>query len=523
MSMPVSRQVSRRTFMLGSGAAVLTALSATVALADEAPESPLFDEQYDVLVIGFGLAGASAAVFAADAGAKVLLVDAAPEGEEGGNSRYCAQICVTGKSYEGILEYYTALGWEFDQDMEVLEAYCSGMMEIPDTMRRFGSEEPVIWSEHVKTAPDGDLIKAAQWQVSPEYPELPGADQVDIVTWHEGMFDASLYLGAHEAVDTTEGITVWYGSPALHLVYDEAAGAVTGAVIDHEGTEVRVGAKGVVLACGGFECNKQMIQDFLGHPHLAPMGGLYNKGDGVRMAMEIGADLWHMHNYESVGMLAGNQFLVPEGERALYTSWAKFAKVVAGAIVCVGEDGSRFMREDEYDRHGHVNMHGTWHVPHSSHRPHLVFDEAQKALLEENGVVPANYEEALVSASSLEELAGLIGADPAILERTITRFNTYAEQGEDYEFDRAPETMRAFEDGAYYALPLQPAVLNTQGGPRRNAQAQVMDTNGNPIPGLFSAGECGGVNTCYYNGGGNMAECMVFGKIAGTNAALGVA
>ena len=81
--------------------------------------------------------------------------------------------------------------------------------------------------------------------------------------------------------------------------------------------------------------------------------------------------------------------------------------------------------------------------------------------------------------------------------------------------------MRAFE-GTLYALPLQPSVLNTQGGPRRNAKAQVVDTNSEPIKGLFSAGECGGVNALYYQGGGNVAECLVFGKIAGENAAMGV-
>lgn len=514
--------LSRRAFVAGSGIAALAGVSAAPALA-AGGDSEAFDCSYDVVVIGFGLAGASSAVFAADAGAKVLLVDAVPMGHEGGNSRYCAQICITGKSYEGLLSYYTALGGEMEQDPEVLEAYCSGMMDTPDIMRRMGSESPVVWSEYVKTAPDDDVIKRSMHLVVPEYPEMPGPDQVDIVTWHAGTFDASLYLGAHDAVDACENIEVWYASPGKKLIWDPQAKAVVGAVVEREGAEVRVGAGAVVLACGGFECNKQMIQDYLGKPRLAPLGGLYNKGDGIRMAQEIGADLWHMHNYESVGMLAGNQFAVPEGERAIYISHAKFlAAAQDAALVCVGTDGSRFMREDEYDRHGHVNTHGTWHVPHYCSNPHMVFDEAQKAVFEQRGLVPPNYDEALVEADGAEALAELIGADPEILARTVERFSKYAVDGEDLEFGRAPQTMRPFEGDKIYALPLQPCVLNTQGGPRRNARAQVIGIDGNPIAGLFSAGECGGVNTYCYNGGGNMAECLVFGRIAGTNAALGI-
>ena len=134
--------------------------------------------------------------------------------------------------------------------------------------------------------------------------------------------------------------------------------------------------------------------------------------------------------------------------------------------------------------------------------------------------MPDNEADIIVSAPTAEELGEKIGVDPTVLARTITRFNEYAQTGEDIEFDRPAESMRAFE-GTLYALPLQPAMLNTQGGPRRDAKAQVVDTNGDPIPHLFSAGECGGVNAYYYQGTGNIGECLVFGKLAGTNAAQG--
>lgn len=110
-------------------------------------------------------------------------------------------------------------------------------------------------------------------------------------------------------------------------------------------------------------------------------------------------------------------------------------------------------------------------------------------------------------------------ADPEQLSQTIADFGKAAQEGYDPAFRRAPETMRAFDDGPFYALEVMPDILNTQGGPRRNGQAEVLDTEGNPIPHLYAAGECGGIASNMYQGGGNMAECMIFGHLAGTNAA----
>ena len=528
----MSARITRRNFIAGAGiAAAVTATSAS-AFATEAT-APSFDDTYDVIVIGYGFAGGMAAISAANAGAaKVLLVDAAPEGEEGGNSRFCAQIAVYGQDHDALRSYYQSLGWFMDQDDEVLDAYVDGLMTMPDIFKSMGIDDPCVWSEFAATAEgeagqggndetDAQKIKRSFASICPEYPEADGSDTVDAVTMHPAYFDGAFYPVVQENVQANDAITVWLESPATHLIQDPQTNEVIGAVIDHEGSELRIGANGVVLACGGFECNKQMIQDYLGCPRLAPLGGLHNNGDGIRMAQEIGADLWHMHNYESLGMFGGNQFEVPEGERAILMLSARFRPSAKGAIICVAEDGSRFLREDQIDRHGHLYSHGVWRIPNTSHRPWAVFDEEQKAVLEENGHMPMNVDEALVSAETAEELAGLIDADPEILSKTIERFNGYAASGEDIEFNRSPESMRAFE-GTLHALPLQPTVLNTQGGPRRNAKAQVMDTNGNPIPGLFSAGECGGVNAFYYQGGGNVGECLVFGKIAGENAANSV-
>ena len=101
----------------------------------------------------------------------------------------------------------------------------------------------------------------------------------------------------------------------------------------------------------------------------------------------------------------------------------------------------------------------------------------------------------------------------------MTDFNKMANDGYDPAFFRAAETMRAFGEGPFYAIEMIQAFLNTQGGARRNARAEVVGTDGEPIPHLYSAGEFGGMTPYQYNGGGNMAECLIFGQLAGVGAA----
>ena len=125
--------------------------------------------------------------------------------------------------------------------------------------------------------------------------------------------------------------------------------------------------------------------------------------------------------------------------------------------------------------------------------------------------------------------------DPATLEETVGRWNVDVKEGRDSQFNRpirsAPEERPAYKDFVssvlsapidtppYYGLELYPCLLNTQGGPRRNARAQVLDPYDQPIPRLYSAGELGSMWGMIYQGAGNIAECMVFGRIAGMNAA----
>ena len=133
----------------------------------------------------------------------------------------------------------------------------------------------------------------------------------------------------------------------------------------------------------------------------------------------------------------------------------------------------------------------------------------------------------IMKASTVEELAGKILADPdnsglmspSVLRETVKQYNGYCRKGEDLDFHKPQEWLQPLEDPPYYAVKLWPGGPNTQGGPKRSARGQVLRVDNTPLPRLYSAGELGSVWGMLYQGGGNIAECIAFGRIAGANAA----
>lgn len=468
-----------------------------------------WDATYDVVVLGFGGAGATAARFAADDGATVLLVDSAPEGHEGGNTRVSGQLVCYGDDEEKLRAYYRAQLGPMDLDEAIVDTYVEGMAGMKSYFRQYLDVEPVSSKQ----------LLGADFGMFPEYPEFEGGDCIDLLLVHEGFFDGALWKILHQKVaDRADAIDVWYRSPARHLIKADDGRTIAGVQIEREHVLRNIRAlNGVVLATGGFENNRRMIQDYLGAPRLAPAGSLFNKGAGVDLAIEAGADLWHMANYESLGLQHGLTFAVPDGERGPLLVFG-YDDLATGSLLTVGDDGSRYFREDETNRHGHIFDHGIWRVPPAQAHPHLIFDQEKH-----DEIVHGEHPEVLdraVQADTAEQLAELIGADPQTLAKTIERFNSFVQQGTDYEFGRDPETMRAFDQGPYYAIAMLQGMLNTQGGPRRNSRAEILDPDGCPIGHLYGAGELGGVCAGVYQGGQNIAECLIFGKIAGQNAAV---
>ena len=176
-----------------------------------------WDYQYDTVVIGFGGAGATAARFAADAKAKVLLADAAPNGHEGGNTRYSAQLLGTVDSFDEGKKYYQNLTAPMQLDEEMVDTFVEGMANMRDYVQKYLDVDPVSVKNDFTPADTPISLDSAVH----EFPEYAGVESYDFTTVHHGIFDAALWkILRQKVIDRQQQIDVWLSSPAQHLIQD---------------------------------------------------------------------------------------------------------------------------------------------------------------------------------------------------------------------------------------------------------------------------------------------------------------
>ena len=518
--------ISRRNLIKGAtlaGAAGAMAFSAAVAVADEASDSYTFadtvkwDAEYDVVVLGMGFAGMVSAMEAADNGAAVLLCEKMEEGKAGGNSKVCGQSFACGDDDpDATMQYYTAMAAGRKYPEGVLEVITNGVAGMKNTIADkygFNIDEfmsftglPVVGN------------------ISPEYPSFPGADKISLVVAHQGMSDSFLFQSMKSRLvdNSADKIDVWYATPGEELIQDPVSGAVIGVKVSRNGEERNVRAlNGVCICTGGFENDTQMVQDYLGLIDYAVIGGLYNTGDGIKMAQKVGARLWHMSAFEGGLGMMGCGYYTPEGANAIQISVLQETPMNTGATIVVGDWGNRYQNESAPVLHGHMSDHnGIWENPKYPQHSWIIWDKTQMDVINgTEGLFDPNYADTVTECATVADAAAVIGCTADDLQFTIDTFNDYATTGIDLAWNRPAETMRAFDGTAYYVMPLKANLLNTQGGPERNTDAQIVGMDGEPIPHLYSAGECGGITTCMYQGGTNVAECFIMGQLAGANAA----
>lgn len=522
-------KISRKSFVkgaLGLGAVGILAgcasASSTAAPAEKKEftfaDTVRWDAQYDVVVMGMGAAGMVAAKTAADNGAKVVIVEKCEEGKAGGNTKVCGQLfAYANGDKDAAKSYYTALAGGRDIEPEIIDAISEGVANMADILADefgFNKDEYMDWT-------GVNVGGTNMGAMSPEYPEMPGHEKMALWTTHKGASDGYLYQGLKQNVtDRVDAIDVWYSSPAKSLIQDPVTKTVVGVTVERDGKEMNIRAlNGVCICTGGFECNKEMVQHYLNVINYAPRGGQFNTGDGIKMAQAVGADLWHMDCYEGLFGLGSVTYPVEEGIPCDMIATLAQNAVNTGAAILVGTDGDRFVNESETVRHGHLYENGIWENPTFPEKVWYIIDETQKGEIEAAGAMPEEQLAKLTAYDSIDALAEGIGVDKDRLTKTIKNYNSFANNGEDYKCGREAQYMRAFDGKKYYAMYMVSGLLNTQGGPKRSANAEVLDTQGNPIPHLYSAGECGGITVCMYQGGTNIAECITFGRIAGKNAA----
>ena len=513
------KNISRRSFLKGSVAmGALAAMgSASLASANETytyADTIKWDAQYDVVVLGMGFAGMNAAMAAADAGASVLIAEKMNDALSGGNSKVCGQLFAYGnEDYEATLKYYQQLSGGRDVPQDMLETIVKGVTHMYETVKtKFydGDDSGFLPCTGVPML----------GHMSPEYPEFEGSEKVALVGTNQ-LGGVKLYDATRNTfAKYTDKVDVWFETPAIELIQEPTTKTIIGVKVNRKGEERFVRAiNGVVVATGGFECNKDMVQQYLNVINYGARGGQYNTGDGIKMCQNVGAELWHMNAFEGLFGLGGVTW--PQEPGTGSCEWLSVLTQNAlntGAAILVGTDGHRFLNESEVVRHGHLYENGVWENPAFSEHTWYIFDETQKALIDEAGLIAEAEQASILAFDTLEALAEGTGCKD--IAETIENFNFFAANGKDYTCGRAAEYMRPFDGKKYYAKYVYQGLLNTQGGPKRNVNAEVLDTNGNAIPHLYSAGEMGGITACMYQGGTNVAECIIFGEIAGKNAAV---
>jgi len=539
----LSRRDFIRTTAAGVGATALAGFSATEAGAAGLPEK--WDKEADVVVAGCGGAGTTAAITAHDAGAKVIILEKAPEG--GGNSRV------------GGGQFTFSTAEKKDNAATYLYAACNGTT--PKDVCQAWADEMVHnreWFDKMGVAYSafGDKLGGGDFR------SLPGGSDGTGTGVLKG-YGLAWYKAIEKQLQTRK-IEIMFNAPAVELIQHPATKEILGVKVASEGREKFIKArKGVVLCTGGFEFNEDMKKNYLRPTGIKFTGWIYNTGDGIKMAQAVGADLWHMNIIAS----ALYTIVTPESEMG----WM-YPEPKGSSHILVTKYGQRFMKEGGWWPHRSIMGYSLWdwrenrkdtEYPCCPH--YMIFDETtrlagaiginEKSIFTGMGstITPkwlggtapgwgeagggwsadnsAEIEKGWIKkADAIAALAGAIGGEMTAdaLTAAVTRWNGFCDAGVDSDFGRTnaggggmfPTKLAKIEKPPFYAIELWPGGFSTCGGPRKNALGQILDPFGNPIKRLYEAGSLG--HTCgqvYSLSGANYCEVFVWGRISGRNAA----
>ncbi len=466
------------------------------------PGSPGALESYtfDVVVVGGGIAGLSAALAAREAGAAVILAEKAPREHRGGNTRFAdAQMRFPHEADEYCPRSYTAEEMEADlmrisggrANQDLVRTLCQRAAETAEWLTAFGLE----------------------WE--PGYPHTAG-------------YRRSPKAGGQGLVDLLfrqlegRGGVIVYRTAAQDLIVDERRTVRGVRCVGPEGVVDLLARGGVVLACGGFQANTAMRVAYLGRfaDSLILRGSRYNTGEGILMALAAGAQpAGQWGDYHSA-VLDARSPRVECGVTALYN-------YQMGIIV--DREGRRFLDEGEDFRdHTYVKFSKAI-IERAGGLAWCIFD--QRAFQREEFARAWRPVGPPYTGNTVRELAQAIGVPPANLEATIAAFNAAVQPGE-YDLDRLdgkrtegivpPKSNWAMplDQPPYLAIPVTGGITFTFGGLKCDTRARVIDTRGEPIEGLYAAGELMG-EFFYdnYPGATSVIRGAVFGRIAGEEAA----
>src|SRR5688572_4206066 len=486
----------------------------------------------DVIVVGAGNAACCAALAARENGSSVIILEAAPIEDSGGNSRYTGGLMrVVYNNVEDVAQLIPDLTDEekktHDYGRYTADDYFDDMgritqyMSDPDLTEILitKSFETLVWLRK----------KGVRFQPSygrQSYKVAGGAYKfwggLVAETWGGG---AGLVDNEHKACER-EGIKIFYETPAVALLTDDA-GTVTGVKAKHKGRNVDIRCKAVILACGGFESDAEMRARYLGPGwDLAKVRGTrYNTGLGIKMALEIGAMPYgHWSGCHAVGW---DLNAPPFGDVNVGDQFQKHSYPWG---IMINANGERFVDEGADFRNYAYAKYGRVVLEQPGMLAWQVFDSKIIPMLRDEYRIKQVTK---VRADTLEELVKKMeGVNAQSALREIREYNKAVRKDVPYNMaikdGRCPTGLRinqsnwanTIEDPPFEAYGVTCGVTFSFGGLKITNSGEVQDTGGNPIPGLYAAGELvGGIFYHNYPGGTGLTSGSVFGKLSGTSAA----
>lgn len=451
------------------------------------------EQTYDVVVIGGGGAGLSAAVEAQAAGAKVVLLE--KMSSLGGNT-----LVSGGGLNVPETDQQKALGIE-----DSVETF------IEDTMK--GGDN--INNKELVTVMAENALSTAKWLIDtikvefmPDRLQQFGGHSVPRALIAKGNHGTDLIEKLTVKADDL-GVVFKMETKAEELIVGNNNKVVGVKATNSAGQEIVFNAnKGVIIASGGFGANLDMRKKY--NPEIdekyktTDVAG--TTGDGIVMAENAGADLLHMEHIQTYPTCNPKTGIIS------YVANSRFD----GAVL-LNQEGNRFVEEmDRRDVISRAILNQTNGIGY------LIWGQEVETVGNMTELHKDEYNnleklDLIYKADTIEELAEHFNIDVNTFKATIEKYNEYAKNGKDEDFNRRGSFV-SIEKGPFYIQKVAPAVHHTMGGIVVNKDAKVLDKNGNIIPGLFAAGEVtGGIHGTNRLGGNAVTDIIVFGRIAGEN------
>ena len=439
----------------------------------------------DVVVVGAGAAGMSAAITAQENGAKVLVLE--KQGIIGGattlsggkliaaGTKYQEEQGYTGDTPEALFDYLKSIGGDYLDD-EKVKFFCDHALEDVNWVEDLGVEIINVEPIHSSITP---------WRVMNT---KGGGGQTN---GHGGQITVPLY----DKLASTDAEIV-YNAHVTGITTED--GKVTGVTGEYkDGSKFTVKAKQVILATGGYAQNREMTA-YLGIENYSTTVPKGNIGEGITMGEDVGAQV-----YQAPGI------------QEVFVSYTCGVGINEESGLIVNDKGERVVDEFTYQSHVATALHKSG--------AQLGYYIASAEDPNETVQYGISMEDTL-SADTPEELAKLMGVDPSTFADTVARYNELCDKGTDDDFGKPAEYMQKLE-GKLYAIQLNPSYTVTFGGLVTDIDSHVLDANNQPIDGLYAAGETaftGMFGDEYPSCGVAIGSSVRFGKMAGLNAAKAV-